>query len=623
MSESEQPAKKQKLDSVEKPLYVKGVAPIKAEYLLPKVTVSYSYNDEEEGGGVKERSQENGGGNKKGKKQRGQNKNRKFEASRELVKLCQYSAEECPYKERCKFEHDLNKYLESKPADIEGICPVYAALGHCPVGIKCRWLHSHFANNAVTKNEELMAEVAKINYEINKFDGQTLNNLQKRKFDLPLSDKYIPYMEEVIKINSEINNRVGSVKKDTQLTKESEESAQETVKENAAAYIEAPFKPSEKKKLHLKGAKIVSPLTTVGNLPYRRLMRTLGADYTYGEMALCLPIVQGSKSEWALTRAHSSEIDRFGVQLATATPWQAVKAAEAVSSLTTGVSEINLNSGCPIDLVFRTGAGSALMDNPARMLRLLNGMSAVSGEIPVTVKIRTGVKDDKPTAQTLVPRLLKETSVAAITIHGRSRAQRYTKTANWEYIGEISSIVREQREELADKYGGRYVKPWIIGNGDVFSWEDWYSGLENQQVDSLMVARGALIKPWIFEEIEARQHLDKSATERLEILRTYANFGLEHWGSDEYGVSLTRKFLCEFLSFTHRYIPTGILEYLPPKINDRPNAWKGRNELETLLGSNDAQDWIKITEMFLGPATENFGFVPKHKSNSYETPKPQ
>jgi tRNA-dihydrouridine synthase 3 len=365
-------------------------------------------------------------------------------------------------------------------------------------------------------------------------------------------------------------------------------------------------------------AKILSPLTTVGNLPYRRLMKSMGADITYSEMALSLPLLQGSKSEWALPRAHSSELGGFGVQIAGAKYWQATKAAEAIAKLAPESSEINLNCGCPIDLLYRQGAGSALLDNPARLLRMLRGMNAVSGDIPVTVKIRTGTRDGHPTALTLVRRLVDEGVAAAITLHGRSRAQRYTKLADWDYIGQVAAEVKKLRGEKADEEGGRYVKPWIIGNGDIYSWEDWWAAVETHGVDAAMVARGALIKPWIFEEIESRQYIDKRSSERLDILRKYADFGLEHWGSDEYGINLTRRYLLEFMSFTHRYIPVGILEYLPPKLNDRPPRWEGRDEMETLLSSNDYKDWIKVSEMFLGPAHVDFDFTPKHRSNSYE-----
>lgn len=133
-----------------------------------------------------------------------------------------------------------------------------------------------------------------------------------------------------------------------------------------------------------------------------------------------------------------------------------------------------------------------------------------------------------------------------------------------------------------------------------------------------MLARGALIKPWLFTEIAERREWDISATERLEGIRKYAEYGLSHWGSDTQGINTTRRFLCEALSFQSRYVPIGLLERMPPKLNERPPAYRGRNELETLLSSGFVGDWIKISEMFLGSVDENFSFAPKHKSNAYE-----
>jgi tRNA-dihydrouridine synthase 3 len=109
-----------------------------------------------------------------------------------------------------------------------------------------------------------------------------------------------------------------------------------------------------------------------------------------------------------------------------------------------------------------------------------------------------------------------------------------------------------------------------------------------------MIARGALIKPWIFEEIQTQQYLDKSASERLGYIEEFVRNGLDYWGSDEIGVGTTRRFLLEWLSFSCRYIPLGILEHLPPKFGDRPPAYKGRSDLETLLSSSNYKDWIKI-----------------------------
>lgn len=99
---------------------------------------------------------------------------------------------------------------------------------------------------------------------------------------------------------------------------------------------------------------------------------------------------------------------------------------------------------------------------------------------------------------------------------------------------------------------------------------------------------------WIFEEIQQGQYIDKSASERLALVEQYVRYGLETWGSDEMGIGITRRFLLEWLSFAYRYVPVGILEHLPPSLQDRPPAWRGRNDLETLLGSDNYKDWIKI-----------------------------
>ena len=93
---------------------------------------------------------------------------------------------------------------------------------------------------------------------------------------------------------------------------------------------------------------------------------------------------------------------------------------------------------------------------------------------------------------------------------------------------------------------------------------------------------------------------------------------MEHWGSDEMGVEKVRSYMLEWLSFLYRYIPVGILEVLPQKINQRPPYYFGRDEIETLMCSPNCKDWIKLTETFLGKVPDDFNFVPKHKANSYQ-----
>lgn len=206
-------------------------------------------------------------------------------------------------------------------------------------------------------------------------------------------------------------------------------------------------------------------------------------------------------------------------------------------------------------------------------------------------------------AHQIVPKLAKW-GASMITVHGRSREQRYTRMADWDYVDQCASLTAPTP---------------VFGNGDLLSWEDYDRVTsKHKHVAGVMIGRGALVKPWIFTELKEQRLWDVSAGERLDMLRKYVNYGLEHWGSDSRGVETTRRFLLEWLSFLHRYIPVGVLERPPQKINERPPSYHGRDDLETLLSSSACHDWIKISEMLLGTVPDGFGFLPKHKANSFK-----
>jgi len=358
------------------------------------------------------------------------------------------------------------------------------------------------------------------------------------------------------------------------------------------------LRPEEKKKLIWDGKSYLAPLTTVGNLPFRRLCKGLGADITCGEMALGLPLLQGHNPEWALLKKHASE-DFFGVQVCGCSPGQMSRVAQLLEEYVE-CDFVDINLGCPIDLIYKKGMGSAMMARKRPLEAVVRSMSSVLSR-PLTVKMRTGIYSDKNTAHTLFP-LVREWGAQALTLHGRSREMRYTKLADWQYIGECARTVPSLP---------------VFGNGDVMNYEDYNLALAQSGVAGVMVGRGALIKPWLFTEIKEQRHWDIQAGERLDLVRDFCNYGLEHWGSDDKGVENTRKFLLEWLSFTHRYVPHGILLHPPQRINERTPYFRGRNELETLLSSSVAEDWVKISEMFLGKVKPGFSFNPKHRANSY------
>ena len=273
-------------------------------------------------------------------------------------------------------------------------------------------------------------------------------------------------------------------------------------------------------------------------------------------------------------------------------------------------------SDSPLDLVCNRGAGASLMKSSNRLHDSLIGITHALQKSPVTIKMRTGWNERDPFAHDLVAKIQQwqVPGVAAVMVHGRSRLQRYSREANWDYI-----------QRVRQNQGSDAPTIPVIGNGDILSFPDYVEKVEKREelVNCAMLGRGALIKPWLPTEIKERRNWDISATERFDILKDFVRFGLEQWGSDQQGVNNTRRFLLEWLSFLHRYVPIYLLaEGRPQTINQRPPKFMcGRSDLETLLMSTVSSDWVKLSEMLLGPVRDDFRFVPKHKANSYSTPE--
>lgn len=278
----------------------------------------------------------------------------------------------------------------------------------------------------------------------------------------------------------------------------------------------------------------MAPMTRGTDLPFRRLAGEWGAEVCVGEMAYAHKLVRGVRNETPLLRRHPDE-RRFGAQLAGKDP--ALMAEAAAIAEERGSDFVDVNLGCPIDDATRRGFGAALLTRATRVGDVVRAMKdAVS--IPITIKLRLGWSSEKPTFLKIA-RAAEDAGVDAITLHARSRAQRYRRPADWTQVAALVEAVSVP----------------VVGNGDILTWRDARWRLSEIGCAGVMVGRWALAKPWIFREFAEQRDIDLDGEERLAVLRRYVELCREYFGDDEKGRTRTRRFLVFHQDFFRRYRP--------------------------------------------------------------------
>jgi len=307
----------------------------------------------------------------------------------------------------------------------------------------------------------------------------------------------------------------------------------------------------------LRGQVILAPLTRGNNLPFRRLCADFGAEVTTSEMAFARQLVR-KKDRKEITRLRRADNEKiYGVQIATNVIDEGVKAG--LMAAEAGADWVDLNCGCPIYEATRRGLGSALLRKPEKLARLVAGIASQL-PIPLTVKIRTGQSEGSINVSKVVE-LLSRSGAAAVTVHGRTALQRYKKPADWSLI---EAAARESGIPL-------------IGNGDILTHYEAQRRLNDHGCLAVMVGRGALFKPWIFQEALEKRDLNFSATDRVEIYRRLTAYMKEYFGDDEMGRGKAFYFLPWHLGLFCRSRPLpeeafGTLSLQQPLISTR---WEG------------------------------------------------
>ncbi len=269
---------------------------------------------------------------------------------------------------------------------------------------------------------------------------------------------------------------------------------------------------------------LLAPMAGVSDLPFRQLCRKMGAGMAVSEM------VTADQRHWHSRKSsfrlqHGDESSPRSVQIVGNNPKMMAEAA--AKNVALGAEIIDINMGCPAKKVCKKAAGSALLRDEKLVAEILSAVSAAV-EVPVTLKIRTGWCPDTRNAVTIA-NIALDCGIAALAVHGRTRACRFSGTAEFDTIAEVVNAVSIP----------------VFANGDIVSASKAAEVLQYTGAAAVMIGRGAQGNPWLFREInhhlETGQHLAAPSTAEIAETILWHIAELHRFYGDYLGPRIARK----------------------------------------------------------------------------------